>query len=80
MKRNFKARHFPATELLKMFRPETEDTIIAQSLGIHPQIVRKWKYKNTQINQWFADKYAIRLGVHPSAVWADWFELEAEQV
>ncbi len=23
---------------------------------------------------------AIRLGMHPSAVWADWFEMEAEEV
>jgi len=80
MKRYFKQRQFPATELLRMFRPETEDITVAQALGIHPQIVRKWKYKDTQINQWFADKYAIRLGLHPSAVWNDWFELEAEQV
>jgi len=37
--RKFKARHYPATELLRMFRPETEDTIIAQVLGIHPKLL-----------------------------------------
>jgi hypothetical protein len=80
MKRVFKQRQFPATALLRMFHPETEDVTIAETLGIHPQIVRKWRYKDTHINQWFADKYAIRMGLHPSAVWYDWFELEAEQV
>jgi hypothetical protein len=29
------------------------------------------------LTQWSADRYAVKLGMHPSEVWRDWFALEA---
>lgn len=78
--RKFKARQFPAAELLKFFDAETDNRTKASALGVHPHIVWTWEEKNIKINQWYADKYAVRLGLHPSAIWQDWFSLEAEEV
>ena len=30
------------------------------------------------LNETIADKYAIRLGMHPSNIWPDWFSHEPE--
>jgi hypothetical protein len=78
--RNFKARQFPAKNLLRFFSDGTEDRTKASALGISPHVVWQWQENNININQWYADKYAVRIGLHPSAVWDDWFELEVEEV
>lgn len=76
--RKFKARQFPAKNLLRFFSDGTEGRTKASALGVSPHVVWQWEEKNININQWYADKYAVRIGLHPSAVWDDWFELEAE--
>lgn len=76
--RKFKARQFPAENLLRFFNEETDNRTKASALGVSPHIVWTWEANNIQINQWYADKYAVRLGLHPSAVWDDWFSLEAQ--
>jgi hypothetical protein len=75
--RNFKVRTFPAVELLRMFDKNASLQSIAEAVGADFHTVYKWKNHGIQINQWYADKYAIRLGLHPSAIWVDWFALEA---
>jgi DNA invertase Pin-like site-specific DNA recombinase len=77
MSRVLKAKQFPAEELLRMFSDTTSISAIAEAVGADFHTVYKWKHKNIHINQWYADKYAIRLGLHPSAIWNDWFSLEA---
>ena len=76
MSRVLKAKQFPAEELLRMFSDTTSISAIAEAVGADFHTVYKWKHKNIHINQWYADKYAIRLGLHPSAIWDDWFALE----
>ena len=78
--RKFKARQFPAKNLLRFFNSETDDRTKASALGVNPHVVWQWEERNIKINQWYADKYAVRIGLHPSAVWDDWFELEVEEV
>lgn len=79
MSRNFKARQFPAEKLLTMFSDDTDNRAKASALGVSPHIVWTWEAQKIQINQWYADKYAVRLGLHPSAVWDDWFTLEVDE-
>jgi plasmid maintenance system antidote protein VapI len=50
---------------------------IAQALDMKRSTVYKWFQNDTMITQWAADRYAIKLGMHPSEVWLDWFALEA---
>lgn len=76
MSREFKTKQFPARELLKMFSDTTSISSIADAVGADFHTVYKWKHHHININQWYADKYAIRLGLHPSAIWDDWFALE----
>jgi len=71
-----KTKQFPATALLAMFDKETTVHAIAGAVGADYHTVYKWRNHNIHINQWYADKYAIRLGLHPSAIWNDWFSLE----
>ena len=77
MSRAFKSKQFPAGELLRMFSDTTSISSIADAVGADFHTVYKWKHHQIHINQWYADKYAIRLGLHPSAIWDDWFALEA---
>jgi lambda repressor-like predicted transcriptional regulator len=28
------------------------------------------------LNQWEADRYAIKIGKHPSEIWPDWFDID----
>ena len=76
MSREFRTKHFPAREIIRMFSPETSTQRIAEAVGADWHTVTKWKSADIRINQWFADKYAVRIGVHPSAIWDDWFALE----
>jgi DNA-binding XRE family transcriptional regulator len=71
-----RAKTFPAKDLIKLFDKETTVSTMAEAIGTGVHTIYKWENHNTRINQWYADKYAINLGLHPSAIWADWFSLE----
>jgi hypothetical protein len=45
---------------------------LAATLGLSVKAVRKWQTRGLCTLQ--ADEVAIRLGVHPSAIWNDWFD------
>jgi len=77
MSRKYDVRTFPARELVKKFDPNTSVITIAQALETKRSTVYKWFQNDTMITQWAADRYAVKLGMHPSEVWADWFALEA---
>jgi len=77
MNRKYDVRTFPASELVKKFDPNTSVITIAQALETKRSTVYKWFQNDTMITQWAADRYAVRLGLHPSAIWDDWFSLEA---
>jgi hypothetical protein len=44
---------------------------LAATLGLPVTTVRKWSTQGLSTLQ--ADEVAIRLGLHPSAIWGDWF-------
>jgi hypothetical protein len=77
MSRKYDVRLFPAKELARKFDPETSVIAIAQALDTKRSTVYKWFQNDTMLTQWAADRYAVKLGMHPSEVWADWFALEA---
>jgi plasmid maintenance system antidote protein VapI len=77
MSRKYDVRTFPAKELVKKFDPNTSVMTIAQALDMKRSTVYKWFQNDTMITQWAADRYAVKLGLHPSEVWLDWFALEA---
>ena len=77
MSRKYDVRTFCAKELVKKFDPNTSVEAIAQALDTKRSTVYKWFQNDTMITQWAADRYAVKLGLHPSAVWVDWFALEA---
>ena len=71
-----KCRTFPAARLVDMFSHDTEVRQIASLFGTSRHTVYKWLENGVQISEWAADKYAVKLGLHPSAVWSNWFNYE----
>ena len=44
----------------------------ARRLGTSPRQVHRWRKEGVP---WlFADKLAVRIGLHPCEVWVDWFD------
>jgi len=43
----------------------------ARHLQVHPRQVHRWQHNGLTVNE--ADRVAVRLGVHPSAIWPDWW-------
>ena len=68
-------KFFVAKDLLALFAPETEVTTMAESLDTCRYTLYKWMQNDVKINEWAADRYAIRLGLHPSEIWTDWFDI-----
>ena len=65
----------PAKTLLD-FVQAIDDETTALVLGIHLDRVRKWRTRNIGLDKYSADRYANRVGVHPSAIWGnDWFKI-----
>ena len=49
----------------------------AEITGIHFSSIQRWKADpNILITEWEADRYAVKLGKHPSEFWPDWFNIE----
>jgi DNA-binding XRE family transcriptional regulator len=67
-------RCFPAAEILKMWSPETLAPVIAEILGVNKSSIFRWETEKTMLDVWQADKYAVRLGLHPSQIWTDWYD------
>ena len=66
---------FMAKDLLTFFDSETEVTVMAEMLETCRYTLYKWMQNDVMISEWAADRYAIKMGVHPSEVWSDWFEV-----
>jgi plasmid maintenance system antidote protein VapI len=75
MSRN-RCRMFPAARLVDMFSHDTETRQIASILGTSRHTIYKWVSNEVHISEWAADKHAVKLGLHPSAVWSNWFNYE----
>lgn len=71
-----KAKGFLAGELVRKFDAGSAIVHVAKQLDIHRATVHTWMQKDVRISVWRADQYAVKLGMHPSEIWNDWFQLE----
>lgn len=66
---------FDVRLLLALWEPDVEHETIGEALGVSRGVVRAWRYgRNYMIPWWRADRLAIRIGTHPSAIWPDWWQ------
>lgn len=75
-------KHFwcmPAKALLDQFEQGTWANVIAEALGTTRATIQRWRGTETNLDPYTADKYAIRLGKHPSQIWPEWFDLPEYQ-
>ena len=70
---------FPATALLNQFEEGEFASTIAGRLGTSRTRVQEWRKGTTRFDPYQADKFAIKLGKHPSEIWTDWFDLPEYQ-
>jgi hypothetical protein len=63
------------------FQPDNDTTnigdigVVARITGINRHTV--YNYRRHGLTIWQADDIACNLGVHPSAIWPDWYEVTA---
>lgn len=76
MPRKYDVRTFPAKELVKKFGSNTTMIAMAEALDTKRSTISNWCENDIMFSQWAADRYAVKLGLHPSEVWLDWFALE----
>ena len=65
---------FPTTRLLEQWPPNTSAKLIAEVFGVTRSTVQRWRTPNCGLSIWQADKYAIKLGLHPQQIWTDWYD------
>lgn len=46
---------------------------IADRLGVRESAVRAWVYRGHLLTETEADRFAVRLGVNPAAIWPTWY-------
>jgi len=51
----------------------------AHIIGRTPKCLEMWRTKEAMLSENQADMIAIRLGLHPSAIWPDWFDTTGAQ-
>lgn len=67
--------YFDSRHLLDKFGEAVDDSTIASALGVNRSTIRAWRYgKRYRLDPFRADRYALRIGLHPCAVWPDWWE------
>lgn len=69
-------RQFDARVLFALFDEECDDTLIGEALGVGRSAVNRWRNNRTyMLNEYHADRIAIRIGTHPSMLWGrQWWE------
>lgn len=69
------AYQFPIQRLIEKMG-DSDDQTAAEVLGVSLHTFRRWKYMGkTTLCAWQADRYACRIGLHPSSVWGrQWWE------
>ena len=80
MTRKRRVRFFPAVNICSAFNNGTHISVMASALETDRRTVYHWINSDIQISEWAADRYAVKLGMHPSQLWDDWFALEKELV
>ena len=67
----------PRYQAVKLLEPLGQDvwaSRLAIRLGVNRATIQRWRNPKTTLNQWDADRYAVRLGKHPSEIWTNWFD------
>lgn len=68
-------KFLPAENLMKCFSADMNDATIALALGTSRHRVHDFHKPNFHLTWLEADRYAIRIGLHPFFVWGDlWIE------
>ena len=70
-------RLLPTTPLIQFVGPDQHDTTIAEQLHTSRGRVRRMRRTDTRISWLEADRFAIRLGVHPITIWGHLWTDEA---
>ncbi len=60
--------------MIEQWPPNTSAKLIAEVLGVSRITISQWRNKNRGLSIWQADKYAIKLGMHPQQIWTDWYD------
>jgi hypothetical protein len=65
---------YPTVKLLEEFgnRPSSE---LAELFGVSRDTIHRWAKPDSTINQWDADRYAVKTGRHPGEIWENWFDI-----
>lgn len=66
-------KHRFGTRRLWRFLPNNINDA-AQIIGRTPRCLEMWAVKEAMLSENQADLIATRLGLHPSAIWPDWFD------
>ena len=74
-KRREPRRTYLARNIVSTFPSDTPYSSIALALGVEHSTVSYWCAKDAWINAYLADRYACKLGMHPSEIWTDWFSI-----
>lgn len=69
---NKKQRRYSYAALEKFLARTKTDMAIA--IGVSDWTLRQWKIED--VPEYAADSLAVRLGLHPSLIWTDWFDIE----
>jgi hypothetical protein len=72
--RNTAYYKFPAINLINRYDPNMDDETLAEVFGVVRSTVCSWRNDGRNLSPYDADKYAIRIGLHPCLVWDDWGE------
>lgn len=65
---------FPAATLLAEWHSGTSAHLIAEVLGVDRASISRWRNADVNFDVWNADRYAVKLGKHPSQIWKDWYD------
>jgi predicted XRE-type DNA-binding protein len=74
------ANRFPTADLIDFAshligNESASQEEIAPVLGVQRSTLSLWKIRDQRFTIWQADKYACRLGVHPSEIWSDYWNV-----
>ena len=66
---------YPAKKLVELWPPNTTASLLAEVFGVTRTTIQRWKNdEEAALTIWQADKYAIKIGMHPQEIWTDWYD------
>lgn len=70
-----KTKRYTVKELIDLFPSDLGAGAIADHFGVVRTTVSKWRNDpNITISEYAADRYAIKLGIHPAELWMTWID------